>query len=85
MALYSAKEAKWYRRNVERREHLRRSFPLLPFLFFSFLFLLLLSYDFFQSVFSFIVCRPALHNRDVRSLDSIYINPRRMDFVPRVS
>lgn len=28
MALYSAKEAKWYRRNVERREH--RQFNSLP-------------------------------------------------------
>lgn len=27
MALYSAKEAKWYRRNVERREHCQFNFP----------------------------------------------------------
>lgn len=30
MALYSAKEAKWYRRNVERREHRQFKFPFLP-------------------------------------------------------
>lgn len=30
MALYSAKEAKWYRRNVERREHRQFNFPSLP-------------------------------------------------------
>lgn len=38
MALYSAKEAKWYRRNVERREHCQfnPSPPFLCFLIFSF-------------------------------------------------
>lgn len=30
MALYSAKEAKWYRRNVERREHRQFNFPSPP-------------------------------------------------------
>lgn len=47
MALYSAKEAKWYRRNVERREH---RFFFNRIFFFLFFILLLLPHPHFPSL-----------------------------------